>query len=157
MERVNESLKTALGGEGDAVERLRRALSAHFALVQEHPQLAEVLTVELRQSSKFLKEYQPSKFGEFLKLIAGAIEEGQREGTMRADADAPLVARAIFGAVDELALAWVLRPRAARARGNVRGNGRAASQKGAVELSKAADQIVTLFIDGLRERERRAS
>src|SRR4051812_28028524 len=136
MEEVNRNLAAALAGEGDPVERLRRALAAHFALVQEHPQLAEVLTVELRQSSKFLKEYQPSKFGEFLKLIATAIEDGQRAGTMRADIDAPLVARAIFGAVDELALAWVLRPRRAR------GNGRAASQRGAVELSKAADQLI---------------
>src|SRR5712692_8689794 len=55
MERVNENLKTALNGEGAPVERLRRALAQHFALVRQHPQLAEVLTVELRQSSKFLK------------------------------------------------------------------------------------------------------
>src|SRR5438552_5437167 len=43
MEQVNQNLKAALAGQGDAVERLRRALSAHFALGQEHPQLAGVL------------------------------------------------------------------------------------------------------------------
>src|SRR5205814_1716698 len=151
MEQVNENLRAALGGEDPPVERLRRALERHFELVQEHPQLAEVLTVELRQSSKFLKEYQPSKFGEFLKLIAGAIEEGQRAGIIRGNVDAPLAARAIFGAVDELALAWVLGPRSGKAQGKARGNGRAASNRGALELGKAADQLVTLFIEGLRE------
>src|SRR4051794_17114401 len=39
MEQVNHNLRAALAGEGDPVEKLRRALAAHFALIEQHPQL----------------------------------------------------------------------------------------------------------------------
>src|SRR3954462_2866258 len=47
MEQVNHNLRAALGGEGDPVKRLLRGLRLHLELVQQPPQLAEVLTVEL--------------------------------------------------------------------------------------------------------------
>src|SRR5438876_10377225 len=53
MEQVNENLRAALDGPGTPVERLQRGLAAHLALVEQPPQLAEVLTVELRQAPKF--------------------------------------------------------------------------------------------------------
>src|SRR4051794_21007190 len=111
MEEVNANARAAIAGEGTALDKLGRLVRMHLQLVESEPLLAEVLTVELRQSTKFLKEYRQSKFGEFLKLVAQPIEEGQRDGQIRADLEAHLVARALFGAIDELALAWLLRPR----------------------------------------------
>ena len=138
MEEVNENMRSALAQGGSPVEKLRRALTMHLDLVQQHPQLAEVLTVELRQSTKFLKEYKQSKFGEFLKLIAEPVEEGQQDGSIRRDIDAHVAARALFGAIDELTLAWLLRPRATSKR------------KGAIELASVANQLGMMFIDGMR-------
>ena len=109
MEEVNANARAAVAGPGAPLDKLDALLRTHLALVQANPLLAEVLTVELRQSTKFLKEYRQSKFGEFLKLVAQPIEEGQRDGTIRADVEAPVVARALFGALDELVLAWLLR------------------------------------------------
>src|SRR3990170_1735098 len=45
--------------------------------------LVEVLQVELRQSTKFLKDYTPVKFFEYLEIISGILEEGKREGVFR--------------------------------------------------------------------------
>jgi TetR/AcrR family fatty acid metabolism transcriptional regulator len=134
MERVNANLRAALQSSDNAVERLRRVIELHLELIESNRHMAEVITVELRQSSKFMKDYANPKFAEFLRLIAGAVLDGQKAGTLRADLDPPLVARALFGALDEISLAWLVK----------------GSQK--MDLSRAAEQIGHLFIDGLKAR-----
>jgi TetR/AcrR family transcriptional regulator, fatty acid metabolism regulator protein len=108
MERVLGELEAAIPEAGGAGEKLRAFIAAYMRLIRDSPQVAEVLTVELRQSSKFMKQYANPRFGEFLKLLAGIIGDGQREGQIDPDVPAPIAARAIFGMIDELALAWLL-------------------------------------------------
>lgn len=144
MDRVLATLREALGPTPDgqtpgAVERLRRVIELHLGLIEKNPEMGEVITVELRQSSKFIREYQNPKFGEFLRLIAGAVSDGQKSGELRPDLDPQLTARALFGALDEIALAWIVRPASAK---------QPARQKG--ELGRAAQQLAALFLEGLR-------
>jgi TetR/AcrR family transcriptional regulator, fatty acid metabolism regulator protein len=109
MERVTAELASALDRVGPRPpERLAAFFTIYAELVTAHPELAEVLTVELRQSSKFMKEYQNPRFGDFLKLLAGVISDGQEQGVFDRALPAPIAARAIFGMLDELALAWLL-------------------------------------------------
>lgn len=143
MEQVNRNLRAARDEASEPVEQLRHMLGRHLELVEQNRQLAEVLTVELRQSAKFFKEYKQLKFGEFLKLLAEPIEAGQADGSIRADLDAPLVARALFGALDELVLAWVLGARKTQPRAKAR-DGAATST-----LSSAGEQLARLFIEGI--------
>jgi TetR/AcrR family fatty acid metabolism transcriptional regulator len=143
MERINANLRVALAEAGSPVDKLRRLLELQLALVESDPRLAEVLTVELRQSAKFLREYRQTKFGEFLKLVAQPIEEGQRDGSLRADLDPPVVARALFGALDELALAWLLGP-------SPTSGDRAARRRRQFDPTRVAGQLAELFLEGLR-------
>src|SRR6266540_582391 len=70
MERVTTALAAAIEGAGPAPrDRLIAFLHTYVALVADNPALAEVLTVELRQSEKFMKEYQSRQFADFLKLL----------------------------------------------------------------------------------------
>ena len=110
MERVTADLAEAISAvpASDPAARLRMFIHTHAALVVAHPALAEVLVVELRQSSKFMKEYANAKFGDFLKLLASVIDGGQKAGVFDAALPPPIVARALFGMLDELALAWLL-------------------------------------------------
>jgi len=135
MEGINGNLRRALEASTTSAEKLRAVVRLHLELVEQNRHMAEVICVELRQSSKFIKEYANPKFGEFLRLIAGAIADGQRSGELRADMDPPMVARAMFGALDELALAWL-----------VRGKDR-------IDIPRAVEQMSTLFIEGLRKKE----
>lgn len=89
-------------------EKLKRFVSLHLKLVQENPNLAQVLQIELRQSSKFMKEYRGGKFAEYLHLVESIIHEGQEKNRFRKDLDARVLRRALFGAVDEMALDWLL-------------------------------------------------
>jgi TetR/AcrR family fatty acid metabolism transcriptional regulator len=137
MDRVLDTLRKALASGGSALDRLRRIMELHLELIEANPEMGEVITVELRQSAKFVREYQNPKFGEFLRLIADEVAEGQRAGELRADLDPQLVSRALFGALDEVALSWIVRPQ--KGRGRPRG-----------ELSSAAKQLSAIFLEGLR-------
>jgi TetR/AcrR family fatty acid metabolism transcriptional regulator len=142
MEQVNATLRAALASETSATERLRRVVKLHLELIQQNPHMGEVITVELRQSAKFIKEYANPKFAEFLRLIAGAIVDGQTSGELRTDLDPYLVARALFGALDEIALAWLVK---------------AGGPKDKLDLPRAAVQLGNIFVDGLSVRDTRRS
>jgi TetR/AcrR family fatty acid metabolism transcriptional regulator len=108
MERVNTTLQAKVDAVASAPDKICTFLNAYALLAKEHPHVAEVLTIELRQSSKFMKEYANPRFGEFLRMLASIVEQGQQRGELD-DGIPPLVAaRALFGAIDELVLAWVL-------------------------------------------------
>ena len=134
MERVNTQLAEAIDTVDTAPEKIQVFLSSYAALAKEHPSVAEVLTLELRQSSKFMKEYANPRFGEFLRVLAGIVEEGQRAGELDDGIPAQLAARALFGAIDELVLAWVL------------GGGEK------FDIVRAADQLGAMTLQGLQKR-----
>jgi TetR/AcrR family fatty acid metabolism transcriptional regulator len=137
MERVNANLREAIETESTAEARLRRIVKLHLQLVEQNRDMAEVISVELRQSSKFIREYSNPKFAEFLRTIAGAVVEGQRTGELRTGIDPYVFARALFGALDEIALAWLVKH---------------PGSKASIELPRAAEQLGDLFIDGLKAR-----
>src|SRR5262245_6506173 len=47
------TLWLAIASEADAVAKVRRLVHLHFEILEQHPQLAEVVQVELRQGEKF--------------------------------------------------------------------------------------------------------
>lgn len=132
MVRVVESLQVALLGVVDPELKLRCFVEHHLALVEGNRELAEVLTVELRQSAKFMKEHKNPRFAEYLRIAAEIYEEGIEQGIFRPNITPWLQARALFGMLDELALTWVL--------------GRA------FDIRLAADEIHGVLMNGLRLR-----
>ncbi|GMV44246.1 MAG: hypothetical protein AMXMBFR64_59620 [Myxococcales bacterium] len=132
MVRVVESLTVALRGAVGPEDKLRRFVEHHLALVEDNRELAEVLTVELRQSAKFMKEHKNPRFAEYLRIAAEIYEEGIERGVFRPDITPWLQARALFGMLDELALTWVL--------------GRA------FDIRRAADEVHGVLMNGLRLR-----
>jgi TetR/AcrR family fatty acid metabolism transcriptional regulator len=91
-----------------ASDRLRRIIELQLGLFEGERDLAEVITVILRQSTKLMKEYAAPKFMAYLDAIAKVVAEGQVRGEFRKDVSPHLVARATFGALDGIALTWAL-------------------------------------------------
>ena len=132
MEFLIDRLQAELSAVGDdVIDRLRCVVKMHFVLAIEEPELAEFITVELRQSSKFVKEYENPRFHDYLEILEDIVERGQSEGVLRSDVDRRIVARALFGALDEVLLLLTL------------------SRSGPVDVDERARQIADIFIGGL--------
>ncbi|MGB3097180.1 MAG: TetR/AcrR family transcriptional regulator [Candidatus Deferrimicrobiaceae bacterium] len=129
-EVVADVREQVAAGDG-ALPRLRIFIENHMNLLVREAGLIEVLQVELRQSNKFMKEYVPVKFLEYLDVISEILEQGIREGTFRQELNVAVARRAVFGALDEIALAYVL------------------SRKRKYDPANAAAEIYRIFAEGL--------
>jgi TetR/AcrR family fatty acid metabolism transcriptional regulator len=109
----------------------RRIVELQLGLLDGQRDLAEVITVNLRQSSKLLKQYATPLFTQYLELIAALVAEGQREGVVRPDLNPRIVARSLWGALDGVAVTWAI------------GGGETG------QLAKAAIQVGDVFLAGL--------
>ncbi|NCQ60883.1 MAG: TetR/AcrR family transcriptional regulator [Myxococcales bacterium] len=135
--KLIEVLREVAARDEPVDKRVRRIIELQLGLLEGRRDLAEVITVNLRQSSKLLKQYGAPLFTEYLELIASVIAEGQKSGVFRKDVSPRVAARALWGGLDGLALTWALG-----------GNSDDAARDGA--LHKAAQQWGELFLDGLR-------
>lgn len=131
IEQVEEKISKV----EDPLEKIRAFVAQHLCMIRENKHMAEVMQIELRQSSKFMRRYVPVKFLEYLDLIGRIIEEGKQKGVIRKDVIPAIAKRAIFGALDEMLLYWVL------------------AKKPKYSMEQSIEQISHLFIDGLRARD----
>ncbi|MBX3248463.1 MAG: TetR/AcrR family transcriptional regulator [Myxococcales bacterium] len=129
-------LRRALDDEDTIDGKVRRIIELQLGLLEGERDLAEVITVNLRQSSRLLKQYAAPLFRQYLELVAGVIAEGQKEGILRADVSPRVMARALWGALDGVALTWAL--------------GTPDRAPDPASLRRAATQLAHVFLDGLR-------
>ena len=108
MGEVVADVRRRIADGGNSLEKLKKFIENHMDLLEREAGLVEVLQVELRQSTKFLKDYTPVKFFEYLEIISDILEEGRKEGIFRPDLNVSIARRAIFGALDELSLTYIL-------------------------------------------------
>ena len=110
MGEMIERAEEAVQGLDDPLEKLTRLAIHHMENVEQNKTLAKVLQVELRLSNTFMKEYQPKRLRQYMNIIGRIIEEGRERGLVREDVDPRVVRRAMFGALDEIAMQWMLTP-----------------------------------------------
>src|SRR2546430_11951374 len=90
----------------DPREKLRRIAQLHLERLGADRDLAIVFQVELRGSTKFMREFSAAGFGEYLDIIRKTIEEGQRTGVFRGDLKPVVGAKILYGALDEMVTNW---------------------------------------------------
>ena len=131
MEEILRQFSFYLNAETSPEKKLCKFIHLYFQMIEEDQDLAEVFQVELRQSSKFLKDYHNQKFIDFLNMIGGIIHEGQTSGKFRQDINIHNMKLIIFGALDELARQWIL------------------TENTKHDLKQTADETSKTFIKGL--------
>lgn len=92
----------------DAPARLLAIARHHLELLGGNRELAVVFQVELRQSTQFMERFTASWLQDYFTLIAGVLDEGRREGSLRADLPVKVVTKAFFGALDEMVTSWII-------------------------------------------------
>jgi TetR/AcrR family fatty acid metabolism transcriptional regulator len=106
-EHITEARREVDAARGPA-HKLRALAERHLRLLGNNRDLAVVFQVELRQSTKFMERFAASWLQDYFALLDHAVEEGQRDGSLRPELPRKLVTRAFFGALDEMVTSWIL-------------------------------------------------
>jgi TetR/AcrR family fatty acid metabolism transcriptional regulator len=118
--------------EESAAERLRVFAKNHADYVISGKDLAGLIQLEIRQSNKFMKDYDNRKFADLLNLIADIIVYGQERGEFKSDINRHVAKQAIFGAIDEISTQWIFLQDIKK-----------------FDLKKALTSFIEVFIQGL--------
>jgi len=132
MKAVLDNMVSRISEEDDPVKKLEKFALVHLRLVEQNKNMAEIIQVEVRQSSKFMKEYRNDPFAQYLELIADIIRQGQEEGLFKKEIIPGVAKRAFFGALDEMSRFWVL------------------SSRRQYDIKTAAKQISEYFLVGIK-------
>lgn len=97
-----------LNGIDSSFEVLANLIYWHYSMFQNHPKLANVLQIELRQSDKSVRKGISLVIREYYRLIEKLVEEGMEKGYFRPDLNPKVARKIIFGSMDEVATCWVL-------------------------------------------------
>lgn len=131
VEEALDAARERVKSIDDPREKLRQIALLHLERLGADRDLAVVFQVELRGSTKFMEEFSAAGFAEYLALIRSTFEEGQRAGLFRAELNARVVAKILFGALDEMATNWIL-------------------SKRRYKLAPMADQVLDIFLNGVQ-------
>ena len=125
-----QSLQSQLTSVSRDEDRLRVAIRHHLETLGRDRSLAVVSQVELRHSLKYMTLFSQHEVADYLNLLRDIVAHGQGEGVFRRTLHPQLVAKAIFGILDEMVTSWIL------------------SEKDH-SLEDQADQIADLVLTGL--------
>lgn len=125
-----QSLERDLSNVRRAEEQLRSAIRHHLETLGRDRALAVVSQVELRHSLKYMSLLSQSEVADYLNMIRKIVEHGQAEGVFRRTLHPQLVAKSVFGILDEMVTSWIL------------------SEKD-YALADQSDQIADLILTGL--------
>lgn len=133
--KVINNVRELIAKEDNPRKMLEIYSLSHLTMIKENRSLAEIIQMELRQSSKAIKEYRKTRFSEYVDIISSIIKQGQAISLFRQDLQPGIVKRAFFGALDEMSRLWILSP------------------KTTYDIDATAKQISEIFICGLIDRE----
>ena len=132
VEEAIGAARSLIEGISDPREKLRRVASLHLERLGADRNLAVVFQVELRGSTKFMREFSAAGFAEYLALLRQIFEEGQAAGVFRKQVNSKLAAKILFGALDEMATNWII-------------------SKRNYKLAPMADVVMDVFLNGVRK------
>ena len=114
----------------EPAEKLRRIAELHLEKLGSDRDMAVVFQVELRGSTKFMRDFSEAGFAEYLDIIRKTIIEGQKAGVFRDDIKPVVAAKILYGSLDEMVTNWVL-------------------SKKSYPLPPMADEVLKLFFGGI--------
>src|SRR5438552_17265692 len=107
-------VRKEIATEHDPLAKIRKIVALHFRVIQESPDLAEVVQVELRQGQKFFRGASAHEVSAYFDLIGSVLQEGIAAGQIRSDLPVKIATKMLFGAMDQMAASWVLGKRGYR-------------------------------------------
>lgn len=133
MSEFIEEGRRELSSLDSAEAKLRKIAALHLERLGADREMAIVFQVELRGSTKFMREFSAAGFAEYLEIIRETIDKGQKTGELRSDIKPIVAAKILYGSLDEMVTNWIL-------------------SKKSYQLSPLADEVMKIFLGGLLAR-----
>ena len=138
-ERVSPAMEAieahVANGPQDPRGRVASLIRAYLQAMQADPSLGSIITMQVRQSRRFVTDYDNRPLARFFEVLKSMIEDGSRQGIFRDDISIETLRWMIFGSLDAFTLAW--------------GLGRGS----ATDLSELGEQLIALVLRGLSTGE----
>ncbi len=113
--------------------KLRKIAELHLARLGADREMAIVFQVELRGSTKFMREFSAAGFAEYLDIIRTTFHEGQVAGLFRSDIKPVVAAKILYGSLDEMVTNWIL-------------------SKKEYPLAPMADEVMKVYLRGVMSK-----
>src|SRR6266852_1607072 len=123
-------VRRELAAERNPLAKIRKIVALHFKVLEENPDLAEVVQVELRQGQKFFRGASAHEVSAYFDLIGSVLQDGIAAGQIRPDLPVKIATQMLFGAMDQMATSWVLGKRGYR-------------------LTETAEAVAAIFLIGV--------
>ena len=86
----------------------RDFIRAYLCFLQAHRDYTALLLFELRANRKFYRSEAYQSFKTFNEVLMDILKRGQADESFRQDVHMDLASRMIFGAIDHMALTWLM-------------------------------------------------
>lgn len=108
-ERLHRNVAMVAEQTPDALERLKRLLSAHVHVIRENQGILRIVfSDELHRGNAAKKARVYEMVSSYLKKVAAIVTQGQAEGQVRKDLDPATVAVMFLGLIQPAAILWHL-------------------------------------------------
>lgn len=104
--KLIDQVTSLLNKEENPKVKLEIFITNHLEEMKKNRYLAEVIHIELRQTSKLIREYRKNTFNEYLAIISAIIAQGQEAGVFRKEIEPEIARQMVFGALDEISRCW---------------------------------------------------
>jgi AcrR family transcriptional regulator len=108
-ERLNANVSRVADQSPDALDQLYQLLLAHVRVIRENEGVLRIIfSDELHNGSPKLKTRVWKMVSGYLRSVAGIIEQGQKQGQIRADVDPDTASAMFLGLIQPAAIFWQL-------------------------------------------------
>jgi len=132
LEAINAGLREALAPTSEPLQALAIIIKYHLDLAIHDPSLTAFITIELRRSAAFMKDYAKEQLAEYLGQWQRVLQQGQQDGIFNENLSTSIMKHILFGALDHTCGVWVNNP-----------------NRDPADLREVGEQLTELFVRGL--------
>ena len=118
-------------GAQDPRGRFANLIRAYLKTMQEDPSLGSIITMQVRQSRRFITDYDNRPLARFFSVLRSMIDDGIKQGIFRSDLSIDALRWMVFGSLDAFTLAWGL------------------GRNSAMDLNELGEHLINLLLRGL--------
>ncbi len=108
LSRILNNVEKELQTTNDPIEKIKIIIKMHVEYMENHPDTANFLQIQLRQSNKEIRMHIRNEMRKYYRILGGILQEGIQQGKIRNDVNKRVIGSLIFGTVDEIITSWVL-------------------------------------------------